>query len=110
MTTERRMRKSMGRAAAMVLMTLVSGCGVARQSETRIRYSAGARVESLQTVARPGDFGLFYAGEEKAQVPVRVNAGDSVGFIRDDSRLLGVAGPFRIAIPASVRQAYSKRL
>ena len=45
------MRKSIGRAAAMVLITLVTGCGgIAQQSaESRIRYSAGARVETLQT-------------------------------------------------------------
>jgi hypothetical protein len=96
--------------AALGLITLVSGCGIANQSESGMRYSARAHVETVQTAARGGDFGLFYAGEEKTQVPVRVNAGDPIGFIRNDGRLQGVAGPFKIDIPATVHDATWKRL
>ena len=76
-----------------------------------IRYSEDSAMTSLQAVEVGGDFALFYSGQDKPEVPVRVNSGESVGFFReDDGRLKAVAGPFKMDMDPKVREAYWKRM
>lgn len=91
---------------------LAGGCGLfGPPRETDVRYSADENLIPLRAVDSGGDFALFYAGREKAEVPVRVESGDSIGFIRlDDGRLKAVAGPFKMDMNPTVREAYWKRI
>ena len=99
------------KSALVVLLLTAVGCGLMPHQEAAIRYSAEEQLMPLRTVEQGGDFALFYAGHEKAEVPVRVNAGDTIGFYRlDDGRLKAVAGPFKMDMNPTVREAYWKRL
>ena len=93
------------------LITLIAGCGWMQPKERQIRYSEEPPVTSLRPVIVGGDFALFYAGQDKPEVPVRVKSGDSVGFLReDDGRLKAVAGPFKMDMDPAVREAFWKRM
>ena len=95
----------------MAVLLAMGGCGVKHPTESDIRYSAAENLITLRSVDHGGDFGLFYGDQLKAEVPVRVNGGDQVGFVRmEDGGMKAVAGPFKMDMSASVREAYWKRL
>ena len=98
-------------AMTLPLVAMIAGCGWMQPKEGDIRFSEDAAITSLQAVEVGGDFALFYAGQEKPEVPVRVNSGESVGFFREeDGRLKAVAGPFKMDMDPKVREAYWKRM
>ena len=92
-------------------VVLLSGCGWMQPKEGDIRFSEDSSITSLQVVETGGDFALFYAGQEKPEVPVRIGPGESIGFFREeDGRLKAVAGPFKMDMDPKVREAYWKRM
>jgi hypothetical protein len=96
---------------AIGMIVLAGGCGLFQRREPSIRYSETESLMSLRAVGRPGDFALYVAGHDKPEVPVRVNNGDSIGFVRtEDGRMKAVAGPFKMDLPQDVHEAYWKRL
>ena len=98
-------------ALAFPFVMMIAGCGWMQPKEGDIRYSEEPPLTSLQAVEVGGDYALFYSGQEKPEVPVRVNPGESVGFFREeDGRLKAVAGPFRMDMDPRVREAYWKRM
>src|ERR1700712_2252902 len=91
----------------------VGGCGLLPPTakEKPIKFSAADGTMSLRTVDPGGDFALFYPGEEKGEIPVRVNSGDTVGFVREeDGRLKAIAGPFKMNVKPEAESACWKRL
>jgi hypothetical protein len=62
-------------------------------------------------VHRTGDFGIYFGHEKQPQMPVRVTAGQKIGFILGgDGALKAVAGDFRMNISKEVESAYWKRM
>ena len=106
------MRLKVSRSMAIALVAAIGGCGLfGPLKEKDIRYSADENLIPLRAVENGGDFGLFYAGRDKTEVPVRIESGDSVGFIQtEDGRMKAVAGPFKMDLNPAVREAYWKRL
>ena len=98
-------------AMTIPLVAMLTGCGWMQPKEGDIRFSEDAAITSLQVVETGGDFALFYAGQEKPEVPVRIGPGESIGFFREeDGRLKAVAGPFKMDMDPKVREAYWKRM
>jgi len=96
---------------AVPFIALIAGCGWMQPKEREIRYSEETALTTLRAVDAGGDFALFYAGQDKPEVPVRVKSGDSVGFLREeDGRLKAVAGPFKMDMDPAVREAVWKRI
>jgi hypothetical protein len=105
------MTRCISKWTLLAMLWPMAGCGVRQPTEDTIRYSEAENLVSLRSVEHGGDFGLFYADHVKAEVPVRVNGGDKVGFIRvEDGGMKAVAGPFKMDMSAAVREAYWKRL
>src|SRR5437764_458538 len=103
---------AVGRFSVVVSLAIgLSGCGMFGAKEKDVRFSEAKGLTQLRSVPAGGDFALYFEGAEKPEVPVRVNSGDSVGFVREeDGRLKAVAGPFRMDISDSVHEASWKRL
>ena len=105
----------MNRMSLGLILTasLCSGLGCANQNQRldmEIVYAADQRPLAIQPAVTAGDFALYYGGQDKPEVPVRVSPGDPVGFIDEGGRLKAVAGPFRMDISPDVREAVWKRL
>ena len=91
-------------------LATIAGCA-ARPTELEFRYSVDEDLQPPREVIEGGDFALFYAGREVPEVPVRVSAGDVLGFVRgEDGRLKAVAGAFVMEVDAEVRAAAWRRL
>ena len=96
---------------AVPLLAMAGGCGMIERKEAEIRFADDPLLVSMEVVGVGGDFALFYAGHDKPEVPVRVQAGDSVGFTReDDGRIKAVAGPFRMDMDPAAHAAIWRRM
>ena len=97
----------------VALLAALAGCASSSQPKdfVEVRYAENQKLIPMQIVPLGGDFALFLAGGDKPEVPVRVNAGDSIGFLKEtDGRLKAVAGPFRMDLKPTVHEAFWKRL
>jgi hypothetical protein len=89
---------------------LLTGCGIFKK-DPDAHFSQARNVTQIKVVDAGGDFALYLDHQDKPEVPVRVDAGDWVGFFRDnEGRVKGLAGPFRIDIAPEVQEATWKRL
>ena len=103
----------MRRYATVLLTALVcSGCVHTRhKSQVEVEYVTSSAVPGLKTLQRSGDFALYYDGDRKPEIPVRLRAGEEIGFVREhDGRVEAVAGAFRMHLAANAGRAYWKRL
>jgi hypothetical protein len=78
---------------------------------TVVRYEASLPAPGLKTLKKGGDFALYYDSNRKAEIPVRLKAGDSIGFTKlPDGYVQAVAGELRVDLSKDAGSAYWKRL
>lgn len=97
-------------SGVIVLACLVSGCSHAGR-RVAVEYVASAPLPATVKVHRGGDFALYYNEDRKPEIPVRVHAGEMMGFERArDGRVQAIAGQFRMNLSGDAERAYWKRL
>ena len=90
---------------------MVTGGCASSPTELEYHYVDDPNQMQLGALKAGGNFALFYAGHDAPEVPVRVVAGDTVGFLRGtDGRLKAVAGAFVMDVDPEVHAAVWRRL
>jgi len=103
-----RMRKWLTGFTFLTLLT--TGCAHRGESVT-VKYVPSSSLPSEVTLRRGGDFALFYDDSNKPEIPIRLRAGETIGFDEGkDGRVQAVAGEFRINLPGDADQACWRRL
>lgn len=98
------------RLIAGFALIAVGGC-IRFPPSTVISYRTGGSLPVLRTISQPGDYALYYRDDPEPQIPIHLNAGDSIGFIKKpDGRVQAVAGDFRMNISSTAGAAYWKRM
>ena len=102
------------RFVVFLSVLVLGGCSVfGRKSispDEEIRMNRSLKLLQLQKVHRAADYALYYDGESSPEIPVRVNAGDNVGFfVASDGRLKAIAGKFKMDIDPKRNGAVWKR-
>ena len=100
-------------APLAVLAFLLSGCGINKimPDPVSVHYAPGDNMPELMKVRRTGDFAIYYDKAKTPEMPVRVHAGEQIGFVRGgDGAIKAVAGEFRMNVSTDVASAHWKRL
>jgi hypothetical protein len=101
-------------ASLGLIAVMLGGCSTMNKmvpDPVKVHYAPGDKMPELTKVRRTGDFGIFYDNEKTPQMPVRVQGGEKVGFIRGgDGAIKAAAGEFRMNISNDAPGAYWKRL
>ena len=102
------------RLVILLSILMLAGCStISRTSSTsddEIRLNRTVHLLQLKKVSKAADYALYYEGETSPEIPVRVNAGDNVGFFSDtDGRLKAIAGKFKMDIDPKRNRAVWKR-
>ena len=92
-----------------ILPLFPTGCALL--PDPPVHYNADQELLPIKKVKRSGDFALYYGTNKKPEIPVRVQAGQSVGFqIAPAGQTQAIAGPFKLNLPSETRDASWKRL
>jgi hypothetical protein len=100
-------------ASIAALAILLTGCTISKilPDPVTIRYEPGDPMPQLMKVHRTGDFAVYYDRDKNPEIPVRVHAGEKIGFVRGgDGAIKAVAGDFRMNVSTDVASAHWKRL
>jgi hypothetical protein len=97
-------------SGTIILSCVISGCSHIIH-RVAVEYVASAMVPAPVKVKHGGDFALFYDDDRKPEIPIRLHAGELLGFAKArDGRMQAVAGEFRMNLSGDVQRAYWKRL
>lgn len=97
-------------SGAILVACVMSGCAHGGRSVTTT-YTASEPLPTPVKVKRGGDFALYCDENKKPEIPVRLHAGEVMGFARaKDGRVQAIAGEFKMNLSGDVQRAYWKRL